>query len=74
MGAVHEFGRTLVILGCVIAAAGLVLWTGIGRGWIGRLPGDIHFRRGGADVYFPIATCIVASAVLTVVAWLLRRH
>lgn len=72
--AVPEIGKTLFVLGCVIAAAGLVLWSGVGRGWIGRLPGDFHFRRGGTEVYFPVATCILVSVVLTVISWLMRRR
>jgi hypothetical protein len=69
-----ELGKTLVIIGCLVAAAGLLLWSGVGRGWIGKLPGDFHFRRGGTDVYFPFASCILLSIILTVVSWILRRR
>jgi hypothetical protein len=72
---VSDLGKPLVVIGLGIAAAGAVLWSGLGRSWIGRLPGDIHVRRGGADFYFPLATCVVLSVALSLVAWLVRgRH
>jgi hypothetical protein len=40
---------------------------------IGRLPGDIVFQRGGATFYFPLATCIIVSIVLSALFWLLSR-
>jgi Protein of unknown function (DUF2905) len=68
-------GKSLVILSLCIALAGAVVWSGIGRSWFGRLPGDIHVRRGQTDFYFPVVTCILASAVLSLLSWLLRsRH
>jgi hypothetical protein len=72
---VSDLGKTLVILGAAVMLVGAVLWSGFGRGWLGRLPGDFHFRRGGADIYFPFATCILISVVLTLVSWIFRgRH
>jgi hypothetical protein len=56
-----------------VAALGLVLWSGFGRGWLGRLPGDIHVSREGFSFHFPIVTCLVVSAVLSLLTWLLRR-
>lgn len=41
--------------------------------WLGWLPGDIVFERGNTKVYFPIATCLLLSALKTVVMWLVRR-
>jgi hypothetical protein len=49
------------------------LWTGVGRGWLGRLPGDIHFTKGNTSFYFPVMTCILISVILTFVLWLLRK-
>jgi hypothetical protein len=73
--AVSDLGKSLFFLGLAVALVGLVIWTGIGRSWFGRLPGDIHVRRGGAEFYFPLATCILISAVLTLLSWLFRnRH
>ena len=70
----NELGKMLFALGCVLAVVGLVLWSGAGRGWLGRLPGDIHYRRGGFQFYFPVVTCLLLSALLTVLSWLLRRR
>jgi hypothetical protein len=63
-------GRTLIILGAVIALAGLLITWGVP---IGRLPGDFTVRRGNFSFYFPLATSIIASIVLTLLMWLLRR-
>ena len=54
----QELGKLLVILGVVIAIAGFALWSGVGAGWLGRLPGDIRIERGYSGFYFPIVTCI----------------
>ena len=69
-----DLGKSLVVLGLSVAVIGAVLWSGIGRSWIGRLPGDIHVRRGQTEFYFPIVTCIVVSAVLSLLSWLLGRR
>jgi len=42
--------------------------------WLGRLPGDIYVRRGNWAFYFPLATSLVVSAVLTLVFWILNRR
>ena len=63
-------GKRLVVIGVVIACVGLLVMLGLP---IGRLPGDITYRRGGTTVYFPIVTCLVASVILTLVLAFLRR-
>ena len=63
-------GKLLVVIGLAIACVGLLMMLGLP---IGRLPGDITYRRGGTTVYFPIVTCIVASVILTLVLAFLRR-
>lgn len=68
-----EIGKFLVIAGLVVAGIGLLLWSGVGRGWFGRLPGDIQVSRGNFSFYFPIVTCLLISAVLTLVMWLFRK-
>ena len=69
----NEPGKFLVIIGLIIAAIGALLWSGIGRGWLGRLPGDIHYARGNFSFYFPLATCILLSLLLTFLLWLFRK-
>ncbi|HXR08311.1 MAG TPA: DUF2905 domain-containing protein [Candidatus Acidoferrum sp.] len=68
-----ELGKFLVAIGLLLAVAGALLWSGVGRGWLGRLPGDIHYTKGDASFYFPLTTCILISLLLTVILWLLRK-
>ncbi|HMD61339.1 MAG TPA: DUF2905 domain-containing protein [Opitutaceae bacterium] len=67
-----DLGKFLVVLGLSIAAAGALVWSGIGRSWLGRLPGDIHIRRGSTEIHFPVATCVLVSLALSLLLWLLR--
>ncbi|HEY7412437.1 MAG TPA: DUF2905 domain-containing protein [Vicinamibacteria bacterium] len=68
-----EIGRVLLVLGLAIAALGLVLTLGGRVPWLGRLPGDLVLRRGSFTAYVPLATCLLLSAVLSLVLWWLRR-
>jgi len=70
---VNELGKLLVVVGLVTVGVGLLLWGGVGRSWLGRLPGDIRYSRGDFNFYFPIVTCLVLSAVLSVLLWIFRR-
>lgn len=63
----------LAVFGSVMMIAGIALWTGVGAGWLGRLPGDIRIERGNTAFYFPVVTCIVVSIVLTLLLSLFRR-
>jgi hypothetical protein len=63
-------GRTLIIIGLVVAAVGVLIAWGVP---IGRLPGDFQVRRGNFSFYFPLATSIIASIILTLLVWLFRR-
>jgi hypothetical protein len=67
-----DLQRFLIGLGLVILAVG-VLWPLLSRIGFGRLPGDIMFQRGGATFYFPLATSIIISIVLTALLWLFNR-
>ncbi len=69
----NEIGKNLMIFGLLIAAVGALLWSGIGKGWLGKLSGDIHFTKGNLSFYFPIITCIVVSLILTFILWLFRK-
>jgi hypothetical protein len=66
-------GKLLVALGLAIAAIGLWLQFGPTLPWLGRLPGDIRVERPGFRFYFPLATSLLASVLLTVLAWLWSR-
>ncbi len=69
----NDLGKLLVIVGVALALIGVVLWSGIGRNWISRLPGDIHYTRGNFNFYFPVVTCLLLSLLLTLILWLLRK-
>lgn len=69
----NEPGKYLVVIGLVIAVLGALLWLGVGKSWLGRLPGDIHIERNGGSFYFPIVTCLLISVVLSLLAWLFRK-
>ncbi len=64
-------GRLLIVIGLVIAAAGLLMTFGLP---IGRLPGDFSFKRGNFSFYFPLATSILASIILTLLMMLFGRR
>jgi len=63
-------GKTLVLIGLAIAALGLVMMFGVP---LFRLPGDIVVKRGNFSFYFPLATSIVLSILLTLLFALFRR-
>jgi hypothetical protein len=63
-------GKVLLFIGLGIAGVGLLIMLGLP---IGRLPGDIYVRRGNVSFYFPLATSIVLSIILTLVLAFFRR-
>jgi hypothetical protein len=71
---VSDVGKILVAFGLLIALTGVVLVL-VGRvPWIGRLPGDIHIQRGNFTFYFPLATSLLLSVVLTLVLYIVGRR
>lgn len=70
-------GKLLVVLGVVLVVIGGLItlldkvpgWGG-GSGWLGRLPGDFFFKRDNFTFYFPLATSILISVILSVVLYL----
>jgi Protein of unknown function (DUF2905) len=66
------FGWMLVIGGLVMAGFGLIWVLAPNVPFLGRLPGDIVIERENSRFYFPIVTCIVVSAILSLAAWLFR--
>jgi hypothetical protein len=68
-----EMGRPLIVVGAVLVVVGLVLAFGPRIPGLGRLPGDVVWRRGGTTVYFPVVTCLVLSLVLSLLFALFRK-
>ena len=69
-----DLGKMLILLGAVAIAAGVVLIL-LGRANLplGRLPGDIVYQGKNSTFYFPLATSILVSVVLSVVMYLVGR-
>ena len=65
-------GRFLIYLGAALVLIGLA-WPLIDRMGLGRLPGDFVLGRGNVRFYFPLATSLLVSVVLSLVLWLVRR-
>jgi DUF2905 family protein len=68
-----EIGRTLLVLGGVLVVVGLLLMFGGRIPGLGRLPGDIVYRRGNFTFYFPLVTSLLLSLLLTAILAIFRR-
>ena len=68
----RDLGRMLILLGGMLLLAGIAL-TAFGGLSIGRLPGDLVYRRGNITFYFPLMTSILLSIALSLLLWLFRR-
>lgn len=70
----QELGRGLILLGVLlIVVGGLFLLAGR-IPWLGRLPGDILIQRRNFSFYFPLATSLIVSLVLSLIVWLISRR
>lgn len=68
-----DLGRMLMLLGGAVFLVGALLSLGGRLPWLGRLPGDIIIEREHFRFYVPLATSILISLLLSLLAWLLRR-
>jgi len=69
-----SLGRMLLIVGAILALAGLALVVADRLGLpLGRLPGDIRIERDGFHLYVPLGSCLLVSAALSAVVWLIHR-
>jgi hypothetical protein len=71
---VAELGKLLVIVGGFVVVLGLFLALGLRIPFLGKLPGDISVDRGNVHFYFPIATGLLLSVVLTLLLNLFFRN
>lgn len=69
----RKMGGALVTAGAVMIVTGLALLLAPRMPWLGRLPGDIHYRGKNISVHLPLTTCLLASLVLTIVLNLILR-
>jgi len=70
----YHIGKILVMLGLMITAIGGLLLIASKTSWFGRLPGDILIQKKNFTFYFPLATSILISIVLSLLLWLLGRR
>ena len=63
----NEFSRTLIFFGIVLVIAGILVGVFGKIPGLGKLPGDIYFRKGTFTFYFPLTTCLLLSLLLTLV-------
>lgn len=68
-----HIGRALIGIGLVIAVAGVLVLAADKVPWIGRLPGDIYIKREKFTFYFPLATSILLSLLLTLIFYLVGK-
>lgn len=66
-------GRVLIVAGVVLLVVGGLLTLGPSIPLLGRLPGDLRIERPGFRLYLPITTCLLLSAVLSLVLWVVSR-
>ena len=69
----NEFSKTLIFFGIVLIAAGILVAVFGKIPGVGKLPGDIYFRKGNFTFYFPMATCLILSLLLTLIFTLFGR-
>lgn len=69
----EQIGKSLIVIGAVIIALGIILSVYGKLPWLGRLPGDIVVQKKNFTLYFPIATSIIISLLLTLIFWFIGR-
>lgn len=74
----RDLGKMLLGFGALMVLLGLILIVAANLSgkvpWLGRLPGDIHIERGSWSFYFPLATCLIISIILTLLFSLFGRR
>ncbi len=66
-------GKSLILIGIVITFIGIAFVFAGKIPWLGRLPGDLYIKRDNFTVYFPLATSILLSVIVSLLFWLFRR-
>jgi Protein of unknown function (DUF2905) len=70
----QELGKTLIVFGIILAALGLLLTCINKIPFAGKLPGDILVQKKNFTFYFPIATSLLVSVILSLIFWLWSRR
>ncbi len=68
-----DLGKLLILFGVVLIVVGALLTFAGKIPWLGKLPGDVYYKGDHVTFYFPLATCVVISIVLSLLFYLFRR-
>ncbi len=68
-----DLGKLLIVFGLVLIGLGLVFTFAGKIPWLGKLPGDIYYKSDHVTVYVPIVTCVLISALLSLLFYFFRR-
>lgn len=69
----NPIGKFLILAGLVLVVAGLIFMLSDKISWLGKLPGDFTVKKDNFTFYFPLATCLIISVVLSLILWFFRR-
>jgi len=72
-GDASDIGRMLLLVGGLLAVVGLIMLLAGKVPFLGRLPGDIVYHKGGTTIYLPLVTCLLLSLILSLLWNLFRR-
>lgn len=68
-----ELAKMLIVFGVIMAIVGAILLAAPKIPWLGKLPGDFVYRGERFTFYFPLATCILLSIILSLILYIFRR-
>ncbi|MFC1704243.1 DUF2905 domain-containing protein [Candidatus Omnitrophota bacterium] len=74
MNELNPIGKALIVAGTIFILFGLILVAGGRIPWLGKLPGDIIVQKKNFAFYFPVATCLAISIVISLFYWLWSRR
>jgi hypothetical protein len=69
----NNIGKMMAIAGIILFVTGLVIWMSGKFPFIGKLPGDFFYRNKNFSFYFPLASSIVASILISLLLYLIRK-
>jgi len=70
----QELGKALIFFGIILLGLGLIFTFGGKLPFFGKLPGDILVQKKNFTFYFPLATSLLVSAILSLIFWLFSRR
>ena len=72
-GDMTGLGKSVIFVGILITLLGIIITIAGKIPWLGRLPGDIYIKRDNFTFYFPLATSILISIIISLFFWLFRK-